>query len=324
MYKRFVDDTFCIFNTLSSANLFFDFLNAIHPSLKFTCEYEENGKLPFLDVLIHKEKNCFSTSIYHKPTFTGLYTRFDSFCPKQQKIALVKCLINRTRKISSDRFIEKDLADLRQIFLSNGYPAKLLDKLFHTITYNKEKPIGPQKCPVYLKLPWIGPISENYFSKALKQTIEKTFFAAHLRCIFSTKSILSPTPKDPLPASSSSCVVYEYKCECGARYVGRTTKRLDERIKQHVPNRILKNIVPTRQQPKRQCNLISVANCDSSIGKHLLENKKCAETYSNSQFKVLSKCRSLFSLKIYESMYIKLGQPDLCKQKEFIFTLALF
>ena len=46
---------------------------------EFTCEYDKDNKLPFLDVLVHKEDKGFMISVYRKPTFTGLYTRFDSF-----------------------------------------------------------------------------------------------------------------------------------------------------------------------------------------------------------------------------------------------------
>ena len=34
----------------------------------------------------------FLTSVYRKPTFLGLYTRWSSFCPKQRKISLIKTL----------------------------------------------------------------------------------------------------------------------------------------------------------------------------------------------------------------------------------------
>ena len=118
----------------------------------------------------------------------------------------------------------------------------------------------------------LGDISENYFEKALKTTTEKTFFATKLRCIFSIKTILPPTPKDSLPAFSSSCVVYDFKCECGSRYVGRTTQRLSDRIKQHVPSVIRKKTVPLRNQPKRQCTSAQTINCDLAIGRHLLSN----------------------------------------------------
>ena len=322
-YKRFVDDTFSLFNSKELANSFLDRLNEIHPSLRFTCEFEKDEKLPFLDVLVHKTDNCFLTSIYHKATFTGLYTRYDSFCPRRRKISLIKCLIDRIRKISSNEFLEKDLADLRSIFLSNGYPGRLLDKLFYVDANDKEQFIGPQKCPVYLKLPWLGQISESYFERTLKNIIDKTFFIAKLRCVFSTKTILPPTPKESLPAFSSSCVVYDFNCECGSRYVGRTSQRLSDRIKQHVPNAIRQKPIPTRKQPKRQCASTTTVNCDSSIGRHLLSNKTCAEAYNESRFRILSKCRSSYNLKIKEAVYIKLNNPNLCKQKEFIFNLAL-
>ena len=36
LYRRYVDDTFCLFNTEHDAISFFDFLNSQHPSMKFT------------------------------------------------------------------------------------------------------------------------------------------------------------------------------------------------------------------------------------------------------------------------------------------------
>ena len=244
------------------------------------------------------------------------------FVPNNKRYPLVKCLIDRTRKISSEKFIFDDLAELKSIFLSNGYPSRLLDKLFSF--REKEIMIGPQKCPVYLKLPWIGQISESHFEKSLKNIIQKTFYSSKLRCIFSTKSILPSTPKDSLPALLSSNVVYEFKCECGARYVGRTSQRLGERIKQHIPSTIRNKPVPTRQQPKRACHSKQEITCSSAIGKHLLENGTCAEAYSDTQFRVLAKCRTLMSLRIKEAIYIKLSKPPLCRQKEFVFKLSLF
>ena len=35
--------------------------------------------------------------------------------------------------------------------------------------------------------------------------------------------------------SETFCHIYEYKCHCYSRYVGRTFQRLRDRIKQHVP-----------------------------------------------------------------------------------------
>ena len=48
-YRRYVDDTFALFNTEQDALSFFSYINSQHPNIKFTMEKEENHKLPFLD-----------------------------------------------------------------------------------------------------------------------------------------------------------------------------------------------------------------------------------------------------------------------------------
>ena len=45
---------------------FFNYLNTKHPNIRFTFEKENNGKLPFLDVLIDNSKDKLITSIFHK------------------------------------------------------------------------------------------------------------------------------------------------------------------------------------------------------------------------------------------------------------------
>ncbi len=46
LWKRYVDDTFCIVKKGSEKHLL-DHLNSVRPSIKFTMESEENSKLPF-------------------------------------------------------------------------------------------------------------------------------------------------------------------------------------------------------------------------------------------------------------------------------------
>ena len=47
-YRRYVDDTFCLFNNEHDASLFFDFLNSQHDTIKFTMEKESNNTLVFI------------------------------------------------------------------------------------------------------------------------------------------------------------------------------------------------------------------------------------------------------------------------------------
>ena len=57
--------------------------------MKFTSEKEVNGSLPFLDVLISWNKEVFTTRVYHKPTFSGVYSNFHSFTADEYKHGLI-------------------------------------------------------------------------------------------------------------------------------------------------------------------------------------------------------------------------------------------
>ena len=50
-YRRFVDDTYLIFHDRDDCELFLEYVNCQHSSIKFTLEVESNNSLPFLDVI---------------------------------------------------------------------------------------------------------------------------------------------------------------------------------------------------------------------------------------------------------------------------------
>ena len=165
-------------------------------------------------------------------------------------------------------------------------------------------------------------------------TIEKIYFLAvqyilyhsliTLKIIFTTRRILTAIHKDVLPASQLSMVVYQYVCRCECRYVGRTSQRLQDRIRQHVPKTIHNKTNQERIQPTRKSKInSSTPNCDSAIGTHLLKHPNCALHYNDNQFSILSKARSEFHLAVLESIHITSSKPALCRQKEFVYRLKL-
>ena len=72
-YRRYVDDIFVTFSSPARVALFFNYLNSRHANISFTHENEINNTLAFLDLSIYRENNRFVTSIYRKPTFSGVY-----------------------------------------------------------------------------------------------------------------------------------------------------------------------------------------------------------------------------------------------------------
>ncbi|XP_037774311.1 uncharacterized protein LOC119570765, partial [Penaeus monodon] len=130
LYRRYVDDTFLLFKNCSQVERFVSYLNTKHPNLKFTYEIEQNSKLPFLDILITKENGRLTTSVYRKPTFTGLGINYSSFSPKLFKLNSITTLINRAYSICSDYVkFDKEMKFLLNYFTENSYPSKLFYRI---------------------------------------------------------------------------------------------------------------------------------------------------------------------------------------------------
>jgi hypothetical protein len=106
-------------------------LNGKHPNIQFTSEVENNYSLNFLDVKVTRNNKLFQTSVYRKETFTGLGMRYDSFIPFSYKLNLIGCLINRAFHLCSSALnFSNELDYLREYFLPNIFPKKLVDETF--------------------------------------------------------------------------------------------------------------------------------------------------------------------------------------------------
>ena len=89
-YKRYVDDTFLLFREKRHASLFLDFINSIHPNIKFTMDTECNNQLSFLDIMVSRFDGKYVTGIFRKKTFTGLGLNYFSYCPTFFKLSCSK------------------------------------------------------------------------------------------------------------------------------------------------------------------------------------------------------------------------------------------
>jgi len=75
----------------------------------------------------------FVTSVYRKPTFSGVYTHYDSYIPQQYKSGLVYTLLHRSFNICTNwEQIHREIKTIKSIMLKNGYPAILIEK---TVNY---------------------------------------------------------------------------------------------------------------------------------------------------------------------------------------------
>ena len=78
-YRRYVDDIFVLFKPNDYLKYFQEFLNSCHFNMSFSMEAERQSTFSFLDIEVIREQIKFSTSIYRKPIFSGVYSNFKTF-----------------------------------------------------------------------------------------------------------------------------------------------------------------------------------------------------------------------------------------------------
>ena len=120
-YWWYVNDIFVLFISPKHLEAFRNLLNSRHANMSFTIEREKQNRMSFLDIAIIREDKTFTTSVYCKPIFSGVYTHFDSFLPFTYKFGTVYTLANRYLRIcSSWTKLHNELFCLKEIFLKNG------------------------------------------------------------------------------------------------------------------------------------------------------------------------------------------------------------
>ena len=118
--------------------------------------------------------------------------------------------------------------------------------------------------------------------------------------------------------TSQSFLIYQYGCCGGQQYIGKTTQLLGERIKQHIPSKII-----DREADKK----MKVEKNDSAVTKHLKENAECVPLCKpESPFKILEEARSNSHLDVLETIFSKkktLTSP-VCTKRIHPSTTTLF
>ena len=147
LWLRFVDDILLFFKDISKSTELLTSLNNKHPNIKFTEEKEakvanESYELPFLDVLVTRNvENGIQTSVYRKKTFTGTYLHWTSLSPRDYKIGLINCLLDRAYRIcSTEQALKKELVKIKQVLYKNEYPPKVVTNTIQKFFESKKNP----------------------------------------------------------------------------------------------------------------------------------------------------------------------------------------
>ena len=115
-----------------------------------------------------------------------------------------------------------------------GIPRKSLLILLTVNKFrNDNRPFGPSKCPVHVRLPWIGSASQLIADK-VTSCVARSYNAVKVQTIFTTSAAFRSIHKDVNPIFQQSNSIYKFQCYCDATYIGRTSQRLEVRVRQNV------------------------------------------------------------------------------------------
>lgn len=170
LWKRFVDDTYVIWpHGKENLNKFLEHLNSQSNSIKFMMEVEENGCLPFLDILIKRNQDgTISHQVYRKKTHTEHYLHANSHHHPAQKLGVLNTLATRAIRISYHDNFEQEKNHLLNVFKKNGCKRHQGINVFKKV----ENPINKQHRDDYVStihLPYILGTTDK-ISHILKKT----------------------------------------------------------------------------------------------------------------------------------------------------------
>jgi hypothetical protein len=143
---RFIDDIFAVIHGEPAyATQVMDELNMVHENLKFTYDISLNEST-FLDVRICKDPTSFRTSrrletaVHQKALNAYLYVPYSSYHLMPAKRSFITGELKRYIRLSSTFTAFNDTANkFFQRLKDRGYPARLLRRLFATVSY-KDRP----------------------------------------------------------------------------------------------------------------------------------------------------------------------------------------
>ncbi|XP_067650887.1 uncharacterized protein [Haliotis asinina] len=170
---------------------------------------------------------------YRKSIHTHQYIHYLSNHHPQIKRAIASTPTRRAKSVCDSDHLQTEIDHLRTTFINlNGYPKQLVDRnISSSLQQQEECQPKPGPSPVRINIPYQGQIS-HHICRLLKKTagIDVTFRSDKtLRTILKASDRCSPTKTTHKPRS----YIYKPMCDCGASYVGETSRPIDTRLKEH-------------------------------------------------------------------------------------------
>jgi hypothetical protein len=305
LYRRYVDDVFCLTTCEEEARAAFQIMNSQDSNIVFELELPQQGSLSLLDfsLAFHDGNPTPSVSFYRKTAKKPIFVHFESALPLAAKLS---CIQNERRRISdrcsSSIDTRRHQEDFDNILRTNGYPEHVLrpPAARKRKTPRKRSPAGAKW--IYFQFPFVSDgIQRRVQGIFNKNGLPVRVFDRNftLRSALKRKeSQAACNIKGCTIASSTLChikrCVYQLQCtRCLQFYIGSTLRCLHERVREHL------------QQER------------SSVFQH---KRICSATF---EVHVLARARDNTSLRFKEALLIRDRRPSINAKRESDELLSL-
>ena len=184
---------------------------------------------------IAKNGTTLSTSVYRKPTNTGLYLHYDSHVDHRCKAGLLKTILYRAYRLSSTwKAFTEECETLKTTFTQLRYSTNPIDSTIKRFLNNQaidnRSSVPKENCseePIMITIPFKDQRSADGTRKQLQSLSSK--IGVRLQPVFTSQKIGGVLKtREPKPEIiSQQCVVYLFKCGlCDMACVGYTNRHL--------------------------------------------------------------------------------------------------
>ena len=139
IWLRYVDDTFTVLQE-GEVEQFTQHLNSMDDIIKFTVEVEQNNTPASLDTCIClKDDGSTKVKVYRKATHTDQYLNLESIHPLENKRSVVRTLLERAERLTSQGDVEVEPKKVLSPFL-------LITLILHFVAPPKLRAMPTKPC----------------------------------------------------------------------------------------------------------------------------------------------------------------------------------
>ena len=258
-FYRYVDDSHARFPNITHAKKFKEILNRQCDRIQYTMDEEDKNKeLEFLDIKIRNDgEGKYEFKVFRKKAITNVQVKPTSSHDPNILKGIFKGFLHRAYNICSEKYLDKEIEFLMNIFMENGYRKQDLTEIMEEVkskrnqrisdivsvsvnditqiqdtTNGNEKEASEESTDrkQTITLPWIPRLSPK-----LKKIYRKAGFKVVFKSSSNIQSLLTSRNKSKLPRNSFPGV-YKIRCSCNPNknpYVGETKMKVSTRMIQH-------------------------------------------------------------------------------------------